>query len=126
MELARRPRVVPTQAARYVTVNRDPAVQAARLELPILHEEHAVFFCFRGVFSWGFLIALTCIASQIMEAINANLIVIICGETGSGKTTQTPQFLYEAGYTRGFGGRHVLFSLCYPANCSFSFFFARA
>ena len=36
----------------------------------------------------------------IMEAINNNPIVILCGETGSGKTTQVPQFLYEAGYTR--------------------------
>lgn len=35
-----------------------------------------------------------------MEAINENPIVIICGETGSGKTTQVPQFLYEAGYAR--------------------------
>ena len=35
---------------------------------------------------------------QIMETISENDIVIICGETGSGKTTQVPQFLYEAGY----------------------------
>jgi ATP-dependent RNA helicase DHX37/DHR1 len=52
-----------------------------------------------------------------MEAIHDNLVVLICGETGknkknknltnyffnfcigSGKTTQLPQFLYEAGYT---------------------------
>ena len=34
----------------------------------------------------------------IMEAISNNPVVIICGETGSGKTTQVPQFLYEAGY----------------------------
>ncbi|KAL3499521.1 hypothetical protein ACH5RR_038614 [Cinchona calisaya] len=39
---------------------------------------------------------------EIMEAINENMIVIICGETGCGKTTQVPQFLYEA----GFGSRH--------------------
>ncbi|EPS69548.1 hypothetical protein M569_05217, partial [Genlisea aurea] len=35
---------------------------------------------------------------EIMEAINENISVIICGETGCGKTTQVPQFLYEAGY----------------------------
>ncbi len=34
-----------------------------------------------------------------MEAIQANPVTIICGETGSGKTTQVPQFLYEAGYS---------------------------
>uniref|UniRef100_A0A8C9J2J2 Activating signal cointegrator 1 complex subunit 3 n=1 Tax=Panthera tigris altaica TaxID=74533 RepID=A0A8C9J2J2_PANTA len=35
----------------------------------------------------------------IMEAVAEHPIVIVCGETGSGKTTQVPQFLYEAGYT---------------------------
>lgn len=36
----------------------------------------------------------------IVEAINDNPVVIITGETGSGKTTQVPQFLYEAGYAQ--------------------------
>ncbi|KAF6155954.1 hypothetical protein GIB67_039285, partial [Kingdonia uniflora] len=35
---------------------------------------------------------------EVMEAINESSAVIICGETGCGKTTQVPQFLYEAGY----------------------------
>ena len=34
-----------------------------------------------------------------MEAVNDNDVVLLCGETGSGKTTQVPQFLYEAGYS---------------------------
>ena len=33
-----------------------------------------------------------------MEAIHNNPVVIVKGDTGSGKTTQMPQFLYEAGY----------------------------
>lgn len=52
-------------------------MKVARLKLPILAEEQI-----------------------IMETISENLVTIICGETGSGKTTQIPQFLYEAGYTR--------------------------
>ncbi|KAL8241184.1 hypothetical protein R6Q59_014539 [Mikania micrantha] len=35
---------------------------------------------------------------EIMEAIYENISVIICGETGCGKTTQVHQFLYEAGF----------------------------
>lgn len=35
-----------------------------------------------------------------MEAVKENPCTVICGETGSGKTTQVPQFLYEAGYAR--------------------------
>ena len=35
---------------------------------------------------------------EIMEAISQHDVVVIAGETGSGKTTQVPQFLLEAGY----------------------------
>uniref|UniRef100_A0A8C9VCF6 RNA helicase n=1 Tax=Scleropages formosus TaxID=113540 RepID=A0A8C9VCF6_SCLFO len=54
--------------------------QAARLKLPVLGEEQV-----------------------IMEAVRENMCVVLCGETGSGKTTQIPQFLYEAGYASGDG-----------------------
>jgi len=33
-----------------------------------------------------------------MEAVHDNDLVVIYGATGSGKTTQVPQFLFEAGY----------------------------
>ncbi|NXT80490.1 DHX37 helicase, partial [Zapornia atra] len=65
----------PCKPAVFIPVDRSPEIQEARLKLPILAEEQV-----------------------IMEAISENPIVIICGETGSGKTTQVPQFLYEAGY----------------------------
>lgn len=38
---------------------------------------------------------------QLLEAIEQYQVLIIVGETGSGKTTQLPQFLHEAGYTKG-------------------------
>ena len=38
-----------------------------------------------------------------MEMIESNAVTILCGETGSGKTTQVPQFLYEAGYGNATG-----------------------
>ncbi|KAK9440200.1 DEAH-box RNA helicase [Metarhizium brunneum] len=58
-----------------VTVTRSPEIQEARLKLPVVSEEQ-----------------------RLMEAVHNNDIVVICGATGSGKTTQVPQFLYEAGY----------------------------
>lgn len=58
-----------------VPVTRPADIQDARLKLPVVGEEH-----------------------RIMEAIHNNNVVVICGATGSGKTTQVPQFLFEAGY----------------------------
>lgn len=59
----------------YVDVKRSDEVQNTRMQLPVFGEEH-----------------------KIMEAIYHNDVVIICGATGSGKTTQVPQFLYESGF----------------------------
>ncbi|KAH7337143.1 P-loop containing nucleoside triphosphate hydrolase protein [Rhizoctonia solani] len=58
-----------------ITINRSDEIQAARLELPILAEEQ-----------------------EIVETVLLNSVVILSGETGSGKTTQVPQFLHEAGF----------------------------
>ncbi|XP_024524561.1 ATP-dependent RNA helicase DEAH13 isoform X1 [Selaginella moellendorffii] len=58
-----------------VNVWRSEEVDKSRRELPIIMMEQ-----------------------EVMEAVQENDVVIICGETGCGKTTQVPQFLYEAGY----------------------------
>lgn len=73
MEL--RPTENDSRKAFSVTVTRSPEIQEARMKLPVVSEEQ-----------------------RLMEAIHNNDIVVICGATGSGKTTQVPQFLYEAGY----------------------------
>lgn len=38
---------------------------------------------------------------ELIEAIKEHQVLIIEGETGSGKTTQIPQYLHEAGFTKG-------------------------
>lgn len=38
---------------------------------------------------------------QFLDALQEYQILVIVGETGSGKTTQLPQYLHEAGYTKG-------------------------
>ncbi|EMD45017.1 ATP-dependent RNA helicase, putative [Entamoeba histolytica KU27] len=58
-----------------VNIKRTEEIEKRRKELPILMEE-----------------------SNIIEGIIENECIIICGETGSGKTTQIPQILYEIGF----------------------------
>lgn len=52
------------------------SIQETRISLPV--------YPFRG---------------QLLEAVEKHQMLIIVGETGSGKTTQIPQYLHEAGYT---------------------------
>ena len=40
------------------------------------------------------------VRSELLRIIGENQVVVIVGETGSGKTTQLTQYLHEEGYTR--------------------------
>ncbi|KAK5065272.1 hypothetical protein LTR84_001110 [Exophiala bonariae] len=65
----------PNRKAYAVHIDRADEIQQSRIQLPILQREQ-----------------------EIMEAIHNNSVVLVKGDTGSGKTTQVPQFLFEAGY----------------------------
>ena len=58
-------------------INRPNEVQESRYNLPVSTMEY-----------------------EIVGAIRSNDCTILCGETGSGKSTQVPQFLYEAGFSQ--------------------------
>jgi ATP-dependent RNA helicase DHX37/DHR1 len=64
-----------SRKAHAVKVERNKNIQEARSKLPVVSKEQ-----------------------EIMEAIFNNDVVIISGATGSGKTTQVPQFLFESGF----------------------------
>ena len=59
----------------FVVPTRTQSIQQERILLPVVGEEQL-----------------------IMETIYNNDVTILCAQTGSGKTTQVPQFLFEAGF----------------------------
>lgn len=75
MEETLNQRPLAKQRSEHFLIERREEIQNQRENLPIYKEEQ-----------------------PIMELIRRNLVVIICGETGSGKTTQVPQFLLEGAY----------------------------
>ncbi|SGY69292.1 BQ5605_C004g02989 [Microbotryum silenes-dioicae] len=66
---------MPPQRTTHIPITRTEEMDKQRAELPIVKEE-----------------------DRIMDAIRGHPVVVICGETGSGKTTQIGQFLWEAGF----------------------------
>ncbi|KAL4884080.1 P-loop containing nucleoside triphosphate hydrolase protein [Aspergillus karnatakaensis] len=81
----------PYRKAFSVAVNRPEEVQEARLKLPVVGEEQ-----------------------KIMEAIHNNSAIVIWGATGSGKTTQLPQFLFESGYGNPESGNPGMIGVTQP------------
>jgi len=67
---------LPKSDRRVLSINRPKEVEEARYDLPVTQMEF-----------------------EVIDAIRNHDVIIICGETGSGKSTQIPQLVYESGFT---------------------------
>jgi ATP-dependent RNA helicase DHX37/DHR1 len=87
------PRSVPSLGkTRHRPLPRAADIEAARAELPIIAMEQ-----------------------EIMSIIDEHDVVLLCGATGCGKTTQVPQFLLEAGFgCRQFAERAGMIGVTQP------------
>ncbi|CAK0873782.1 unnamed protein product [Prorocentrum cordatum] len=71
-------------ALRRVSVQRTERIEQQRARLPAIMVEQ-----------------------EVVETVLGSDVVLICGDTGCGKSTQIPQFLYEAGFC-GEGGQYLI------------------
>ena len=78
---------LPPQRTVHIAVQRTPEIEASRAELPVVKEE-----------------------DRVMATILGHSVTVLCGETGSGKTTQVGQFLWEAGFGDPSSGESRLFA----------------
>ena len=69
----------------FVRVNRSPEIEKVRNTLPAVLTEQ-----------------------EVVDAVRTHAFSIVCGDTGCGKSTQVPQFLYEAGYTEGANSGYLI------------------
>lgn len=74
-----------------VPLSRHASISASRSLLPVVTEENS-----------------------IMDLIRRHEVIVICGETGSGKTTQVPQFLFEAGWGDAKGDNPGMIGITQP------------
>jgi len=82
----------PTKSQRKVKeIQRPEDVKASRYELPVAGMEF-----------------------EVMDAIRNNEVTIICSETGSGKSTQVPQMVYESGMTVSNDDKHFCIGVTQP------------
>lgn len=54
---------------------------------------------------------------ELIQAVREHQVLIIEGETGSGKTTQIPQYLHEAGFTKD--SRYLHFDTSQYMRCGY-------
>ena len=80
-------------------VNMGMAIPSARITLKRLSETKEVLNRPDGIQEIRSHLPVYGMEFEVMDAVRNHDVTIICGETGSGKSTQVPQFLYESGLT---------------------------
>lgn len=80
--------------------SKKKTIQQQRQYLPVFAVRQQVSETYQSYYSASFLINFLLKTWQLLTIIRENPVVIVVGETGSGKTTQLTQYLHEDGYSK--------------------------